>query len=248
VEQPKIKKIGRNTTVVEQIHTYLLQLIKDGLLKPGKQLPSEPELARQLSVSRISLREALQKLEAEGAIARKRGVGTFVIGPPAAIQVGFERLHSLSGSLVSKGRTPGTTKTLIETEPADEQLAQDLNLEPGHEMAVIKRLRTIDGKPLCWNIDYLSRERLPEDISPKDLGLSLYNYLETQCGIFINHTSAHIYPALCDTALSKILNTPEGTLLIKVVQTHYLADNTPVLFSVQWFLNSEFDLVVSRTR
>jgi GntR family transcriptional regulator len=76
----------------------------------------------------------------------------------------------------------------------------------------------------------------------------LYNYLETQCRIFINQTTAHIYPALCDTALSKILNTPEGTLLIKVVQTHYQSDNTPVLFSVQWFLNSEFDLIVTRTR
>ena len=164
------------------------------------------------------------------------------------IHVGFERLHSLSGSLISKGRTPGTIKTIIEKESAEGQIAEGLQIKPDEEVTVIKRLRTIDDKPLCWSLDYLSSSVLPEAFCAEDMGISLYNYLETECGLFVKHSLAHIYPALCDTSLSTILNTPEGTLLIKVVQTNFLGDNTPILFTIQWFMNSEFDLVVSRRR
>lgn len=69
VKQDKISKV-----VAEQLEHNILQ----GLWVPGDRLPSERELATQMSVSRPSLREALQKLELQGLVETRQGGGTYV--------------------------------------------------------------------------------------------------------------------------------------------------------------------------
>ena len=73
-------QIGSNETIAEQAYKALKELLESGDFAPGQKLPSEDEMARQLNISRITLRTALQKLELLGYVDRKRGVGTFVVG------------------------------------------------------------------------------------------------------------------------------------------------------------------------
>lgn len=68
-KQPKLSDV---------ILSQLEQMIVEGSLVPGQKLPPERELAAQFEVSRPSLREAIQKLEAKGLVTRKQGGGTFV--------------------------------------------------------------------------------------------------------------------------------------------------------------------------
>lgn len=56
----------------------LLTEIREGRFKPGQQLPTEPELARQMGVGRTSVREAIQKLRTVGVVEVRKGLGTFV--------------------------------------------------------------------------------------------------------------------------------------------------------------------------
>ena len=60
------------------IQQQLESMIIEGSLEAGQKLPPERELAAQFEVSRPSLREAIQKLEAKGLVTRKQGGGTFV--------------------------------------------------------------------------------------------------------------------------------------------------------------------------
>ncbi|KFZ36193.1 transcriptional regulator PdhR [Shewanella mangrovi] len=69
ISQPKISDV-----IMERIE----QMILEGSLKPGQKLPPERELALQFEVSRPSLREAIQKLEAKGLLLRRQGGGTYV--------------------------------------------------------------------------------------------------------------------------------------------------------------------------
>ncbi|MDZ7871578.1 MAG: pyruvate dehydrogenase complex transcriptional repressor PdhR [Rheinheimera sp.] len=62
----------------DQIVGQLEQMLLEGSFAPGQKLPTERELAEQFEVSRPSVREALQKLEAKGLVSRKQGGGTFV--------------------------------------------------------------------------------------------------------------------------------------------------------------------------
>lgn len=69
VRQPKISEV---------IQERLEKMILEGVLKPGQKLPPERELAAQFEVSRPSVREAIQKLEARGLIDRRQGGGNYI--------------------------------------------------------------------------------------------------------------------------------------------------------------------------
>ena len=75
---PSIKKPVKQAKLSDIILAQLETMILEGSLKPGQKLPAERELAKQFDVSRPSLREAIQKLEAKGLITRRQGGGTFV--------------------------------------------------------------------------------------------------------------------------------------------------------------------------
>lgn len=70
----KIKAAKLSDVILEQLENMILE----GSLAPGEKLPPERELAKQFEVSRPSLREAIQKLEARGLVTRRQGGGTYV--------------------------------------------------------------------------------------------------------------------------------------------------------------------------
>ena len=68
----------KKTRLYENIVKQLIDLINNGSLKPGDQLPPERELCLQLNVSRTAIREALRALEVMGFIDSRVGGGTFI--------------------------------------------------------------------------------------------------------------------------------------------------------------------------
>ncbi|WP_434017212.1 pyruvate dehydrogenase complex transcriptional repressor PdhR [Thalassotalea sediminis] len=75
---PNIKQPLKQAKLSDVIQSQLETMILEGSLKAGQKLPPERELAKQFDVSRPSLREAIQKLEAKGLVNRRQGGGTFV--------------------------------------------------------------------------------------------------------------------------------------------------------------------------
>ncbi|MGB1262091.1 MAG: pyruvate dehydrogenase complex transcriptional repressor PdhR [Cognaticolwellia sp.] len=73
-----MKKPVKQAKLSDVILAQLETLILEGSLKPGQKLPAERELAKQFDVSRPSLREAIQKLEAKNLVTRRQGGGTYV--------------------------------------------------------------------------------------------------------------------------------------------------------------------------
>ena len=68
----------RVTRAADVIMDQIERLILEGKVRPGQKLPSERSLAEEFDVSRPTVREAIQKLEARGLIQRRHGGGTFV--------------------------------------------------------------------------------------------------------------------------------------------------------------------------
>ena len=77
----------------QRLHESLAEVITNAT--PGEQLPSEPDLARRLGVSRATLREAMRTFETQGLIRRQQGVGTFVLRPSHVLESGLEVLESI---------------------------------------------------------------------------------------------------------------------------------------------------------
>ncbi|MGL6258457.1 pyruvate dehydrogenase complex transcriptional repressor PdhR [Vibrio sp. WXL103] len=106
IRQPKL------SDVIEQ---EIERLIVEGTLAPGQQLPPERELAKQFDVSRPSIREAIQRLEAKQLLTRRQGGGTFV-----SESIGKSFSNPLLDLLANH---PETQLDLLETRHAMEGIA-----------------------------------------------------------------------------------------------------------------------------
>ncbi len=233
----------------DQVYNHLRQRLLEGHYPPGFRLPAESDLAKSLNVSRVSLRAALQRLELEGYIERKRGVGTFVIDRhPLHIEAGIEKLISMSDVIRSRGHVPGTGETEIFTQPADEEIAARLGTTVGVPVTVVNRVRTIDGEPIFWDSNCFLSQYFPPTISVEAIGESLFTFVEQKLGMHISHAVARLLPAQVDAYLAPKLKVPEGTLLIKLAQVHYLKDNTPVWYATLLYRESAFSWYIVRTR
>ena len=78
-----------------KVYDHLYSMIKDGAFPAGSQLPSEPDLAVQMDVSRMTLRKALSLLREDGLIQNIQGKGNFVI----------DSFKSLDGIITNKKPT-----------------------------------------------------------------------------------------------------------------------------------------------
>jgi GntR family transcriptional repressor for pyruvate dehydrogenase complex len=83
-----------------QVINHVRGLISSGALRPGDRLPPERELARELKISRSSLRAGIGFMAAMGVLKSRHGAGTFVSdGPPALDSSSFTVLGALHGFL-----------------------------------------------------------------------------------------------------------------------------------------------------
>src|SRR6188474_2199105 len=88
----------RRGTSFEEVVTQLREMIHRGDLRPGDRLPPERDLAKQLGVSRPTLRAGISSLAAVGVLQPRRGAGTFVVeaeGPPSLDSSALRLMASL---------------------------------------------------------------------------------------------------------------------------------------------------------
>lgn len=123
-----------------QLYTFLAQELADGRFSPDRALPSEPELVRQHGLSRTTVRRALDRLEREGRIERRRGSGTYVRERKEAIPLSLS-LHKFS-DLQSRGTGAKPLQAGIAPVPAG---LQSRYPALGEQTRIVKRLRSSNG-------------------------------------------------------------------------------------------------------
>jgi GntR family transcriptional repressor for pyruvate dehydrogenase complex len=84
----KLEEMAKIIRAKRKLSDYVIdeikRMLKSGELQEGSKLPNQNEFAQQLGVSRLPLREAMQKLRLMGVIEEKPGVGThIVVGDPS---------------------------------------------------------------------------------------------------------------------------------------------------------------------
>jgi GntR family transcriptional regulator len=129
----------------EEIVGHLRALIAE--LHPGDVLPSETELSRQFGVSRMTARHAVQILEREHLLYRRKGRGTFVSPQPVPRLLGSPL--SFTESMRLRGMETSSHVLELGYAACREEDAVALNIEPGTNIAVLERLRLADGVPMA---------------------------------------------------------------------------------------------------
>jgi GntR family transcriptional regulator len=135
-------------------------------LEPGAPLPSDAELCEEFAVSRMTARQAVQRLAQEGLLERVPGRGTFVAEPPAHRQAGS--LLNFSTEMRRRHRKPGSRVLARELRPATPDEVGRLKLKPGANVVVVRRLRLADGVPVAVETAVL-RESCADAVLAADL-------------------------------------------------------------------------------
>ncbi len=231
-----LKVVRRDrVTLTQSCAEALEEAIAAGAYRPGSRLPSEAELAEQLSVSRPTLRESLRLLEERGMIRRRHGRGTFVRERP--IQKELNRNFGITSMILAAGYKPGAKNGAMVDIKADKELAQRLGLELGDPVWQIERVRLADERPVVFSVDSIpaqlvAREDLDQLVSDGDQ--SLYSLLHRLRGIVVSRGEAELVPCKATTELRARLDVKPGTPLLCIRQVDFDQHGRAVVYSVEY--------------
>ncbi|HUJ55335.1 MAG TPA: GntR family transcriptional regulator [Gaiellaceae bacterium] len=191
-------KVTKQSATRQQV----LELIRQ--LGVGTAIPSERQLSADLGVSRLTLRAALDELAREGYLVRRRGSGTYVQQPKISQQL---TMTSFSEDMRRRGMLPGSRTLSLTREHAGARLGRFLNVSPGDEIVVVKRLRLADGVSMAIETLHIPADIVPR-VRPGDLEGSFYELLRSRYGIEIASASQTIEPTVTNEEESAALGVP----------------------------------------
>lgn len=169
-EQPIFRKI------IERINAG----IESGEYARGSAIPSEPELCKQFSTTRMTVRRAIDALVNEGKLFRVQGKGTFVS------QIELDKTYQKQGftsNMLSQGVQPSSYVLLAGECEGNSEVRQNLELEQNEPIFCLQRIRMADNSPIAIERVWISLRRFPRlpefDFSKR----SLYEVLHEEFGI-----------------------------------------------------------------
>ncbi|MEU9101934.1 GntR family transcriptional regulator [Streptomyces sp. NPDC048361] len=146
-------------TVPEPKYWHLKTVLSEALdsdFAVGEILPNERDLAARFGVARATLRQALEQLELEGRLQRRRGVGTTVAPPRTAVPVATAQ-HDWPGAPGDDWQTADASSAVP---PA--AVAGLFGAAGGEEMQVVRRIRVTHGQAVAAELLYVPAGSVPE--------------------------------------------------------------------------------------
>ena len=211
----------------------------------GQRLPSEPDLAKQLGVSRATLREAMRAFETQGLIRRRQGSGTFVVGKVQALDSGLEVLESLETMAKRLDLEISVSDLHVEQVIADEDLAAGLNVAVGSQLLRVRRVVRTDGRPVAYLVDTLPEDILHiEDLSA-DFHGSVLDYLLGR-GDPLKTSRANVSAIGATAEVAKALEIQRGDVLLHFYSQLFDVNNKVVDYSLSYFIPGYFHFHIVR--
>jgi GntR family transcriptional regulator len=180
-------------------------------LKPDDPLPSDAMLCEEFGVSRMTARNAVQRLAQEGIVYRVPGRGTFVAEPPVHRQAG--RLLSFTEEMRRRGRVPSSrvvSREVREPRPAE---ASRLELDPGAEVVALSRVRMADGEPIAFE-EAVFPSALADVVLEADLEHRSLHTTLVEAGHVPTMGRARLGAEAATARDAELLGIPEGASLL----------------------------------
>ena len=211
----------------------------------GQRLPSEPELAKQLGVSRATLREAMRTFETQGLIRRRQGSGTFVVGKVAVLDSGLEMLESLETMARRLGLEVSVSDLEVERIAADDEYPKALNVPVGTPLTRVRRVIRAESRPVAYLVDILPEAILSPNHLPADFHGSVLDFLQER-GDSLTSSRANVSAIGGTAEVAKALEIQRGDVLLHFYSQLFNAEGNVVDYSLSYFIPGYFHFHIVR--
>jgi GntR family transcriptional regulator len=220
----------------QQLQRALRQAIEDRILSPDDALPPERDLASEFSVSRITVRKAIDGLVHEGMLVRRQGSGTFVC---ARVEKNFSKLTSFSEDMRARGRNPRSVWLRRSSGTVTPEESLTLRSSPGTPVYRFHRIRFADDSPMAVEYATVLAASLP---SLDSVESSLYEALE-RAGNRPVRALQRLRAVLFTAEQADLLQAKEKDAGLLVERLGFLKDGSAVEFTQSFYRGDIYDFV-----
>ena len=232
------RKAVSSATVV----SYLRTCIQKGDLNPDDKLPSEREISERLQTTRVTTREALKQLEAQGLIYRSNRRGWFVT--PERIQYDPSRAMYFMDYVAEQGQQPFSREILKRQITADKALAERMGIEEGEFLVELHRLRGSGSRPVYFERIFI-REKVLPGIMEKSVDRSLSRVVRDEYDTDYDKVELNIIVGSLDDYEAELLQAPAGYTSIEIQRLSYAPNGDVMEFDVEHWRHDALELKVS---
>ncbi len=228
------KKLPRYLKFAQQMQAR----IDSGTLMPGDKLPAQRELATQFGTTLMTIRKGLNMLAESGVVRIEHGVGTFVNSPN--LEDSDFQLLSFSHTLQERSLSNMVTQPLAAHRAvAHDDARRGLHLPDGAPMAMLERVRLLNGVPFAYQRSYM-----PADLYAVAEGYtaqsSLYGMLQAAAGRGVTSAKEVLVPVLLSAEKAKLLHAKTGDPAWLSIRISATADGTPIVYDEATLKQEQF--------
>jgi GntR family transcriptional regulator len=226
-----------------KLRQSLEKAIRSGALQQGEALPAERDIADYASISRVTVRKAVDELVQDGLLVRRHGSGTFVSKPVSKVEQPLSRLTSFTEDMARRGlttRSEWLERGLFSPSP-DEMMM--LGLGPGALVARFSRLRLGDDNPLAIERASVLAEYMPD---PNVVTTSLYAALERRNARPVRAIQ-RISACNIKAQDAELLGVSEGAAGLSIQRISYLPSGKVVELTRSLYRGDAYDFVAELT-
>ncbi|MEW6264860.1 MAG: GntR family transcriptional regulator [Thermodesulfobacteriota bacterium] len=223
-----------------QLSDLLTEYIRHNGLAEGHPLPSENDLLSRYDLSRSTIRQAMQRLESQDVVRKVRGKGTFVAAPKHRKCVrGFQNVEE---TLAEQGIIVVNRLLRFEAVYPPRDCVRGLQLAPGKQAVLIRRLKLIQQEPLALEERYLPFE-LGSLFNQDDFReRPVFEVVEDRAGIEIAKVTYSIASSPLTDEEAGTLKVDPGAPVLRRTGLYYDREGHPCMFGRLIFLADKMEL------
>ncbi|MEO4040032.1 GntR family transcriptional regulator [Hoeflea sp. CAU 1731] len=201
-----------------RVYLLLRDRITEGLFGQSGKLPGEQALAEEHSVSRVTVRRAIDGLVADGLVEKRVGSGTYVRQPDRKMQSAIADVSNVFTHLKEMGRSTAVKMLSFEYVVPENHVREALKLEADERVQRSVRVRLVDDEPFSYLTAQVP-ERIGRLYSREDLSRDPLLELIERSGLKASAASQEISAMLASPDVAEALDVKVGSALVSLTRT-----------------------------
>jgi GntR family transcriptional regulator len=224
-----------------QIQQRLLEQIQSGELQQGKPLPSIQQIAAQMGVSQMTVRQAVRALIELGVIYSRQGKGTFVSG--IKLERDFRQVLSFTEEALARGSRPSSKVLLFRIQSPSFEVKETLHLSDDEKVFALRRVRYGDLVPMGIELSCLPVRLCPGLLQTFDPTTSLYEELAEQYGIQLMVTDEVVEVGIANADDQRLLEIAPQSPVFLFTRVSYLENGMPAEYVQSVYRGDRYKVV-----